>query len=234
MRFHTQPAGAAYQIFTVACNGRMTRLRQRLLSTVAGQLGRPHGILGRLVARALNRGNASAIAAAVDAAEVPRGGAAADIGFGGGIGLRLLLDRVGDDGVVYGFEIADDMLRRTGSRFRRDVDAGRLRLADGSMTALPLDAESVDAVITLNTVYFISDLSGACAELARVLRPGGRAVVGIGDPDVMGSLPFTEYGFTLRPVAEIIAALEDSGLQVEHRRIDEKPMPRHLFIGRRA
>jgi arsenite methyltransferase len=212
----------------------MTRLRQRLFSTVAGQLGRPHGFLGPLAARALNRGNASAIAAAVDAAEVPRGGVAADIGFGGGIGLRLLLDRVGDDGIVYGVEIADDMLRRAASRFRRDVEAGRLRLADGSLTALPLDTESVDAVITLNTVYFVSDLDSACAELVRVLRPGGRTVVGIGDPEVMSNLPFTEYGFTLRPITEIAAALTNSGLRVEHCRIDEKPMPRYLFVGRRT
>jgi 5-enolpyruvylshikimate-3-phosphate synthase len=36
-----------------------------------------------------------------------------------------------------------------------------------------------------------------------------------------------------RPVSEIAAALQNSGLQVEQRRIDEKPMPRYLFIGRR-
>jgi arsenite methyltransferase len=212
----------------------MTQLRQRLMSTVAGQLGRPHGLLSPLVARALNRGNARAIASAVDAAEVPRGGTAADIGFGGGIGLQLLLDRVGEEGVVHGIEVADDMLRRARSRFRRDVRADRLRLAHGSLAALPLDDRSLDAVITLNTVYFISDLDTACAELARVLRPGGRAVVGIGDPETMGRMPFTEYGFRLRPAAEIAAALGNSGLQVEQRRIEEKPMPRYLFVSRRA
>jgi arsenite methyltransferase len=201
----------------------MTYLRERLLSTVAGQLGRPHGILSPFVARALNRGNEKAIAAAVDAAEVERGGVAADIGFGGGVGLQLLLDRVGDDGVVHGIEIADDMLRRAKSKFGRD---GRLRLARGSLTEVPLDDGSVDALITVNTVYFISELDAACAELARVLRPGGRAVIGIGDPDVMARLPFTKHGFTIRPVAEIAAALENSGLQVGQSRIDDKPIPR--------
>ena len=68
---------------------------------------------------------------------------------------------------------------------------------------------------------------------AQVLRSGGRAVIGIGDPDVMARLPFTPHGFTIRPVGEIAAVLENSGLQVEQRRIDEKPMPRYLFIGRR-
>ena len=209
----------------------MTFLRERLLSTVAGQLGRPHGILSPFVARALNRGNEKAIAAAVDAAEVARGGVAADIGFGGGVGLQLLLDRVGDDGVVHGIEIANDMLRRAKSKFGRD---GRLRLARGSLTEVPLDDGSVDALITVNTVYFISELDAACAELARVLRPGGRAVIGIGDPDVMARLPFTKHGFTIRPVAEIAAALENSGLQVGQSRIDDKPIPRYLFVGQRA
>jgi arsenite methyltransferase len=212
----------------------MTQLRQKLLSTVAGQLGRPHGLLGPLVARALNRGNARAIAAAVDAADVPRGGVAADIGFGGGLGLQLILDRVGAGGVVHGIELADDMLNRARSRFSSEVGAGRLKLDHGSLTALPLDDASIDAVITLNTVYFISELDTACAELARVLRPGGRAVVGIGDPDVMRRAPFTPYGFTLRPVAEIVAALEQSGLTVEHRRLDDKPIPRYTIVGRRA
>jgi arsenite methyltransferase len=212
----------------------MTSLRDRLLSMVAGQLGRPHGILSPFVARALNLGNERAIAAAVESADIPRGAVAADIGFGGGVGLQLLLDRVGDDGVVHGIEIADDMLRRARSRFGRDVASGRLRLSSGSLTELPLGDNSVDALITLNTVYFITELDAACAELARVLRPGGRAVIGIGDPDVMARLPFTPHGFTIRPSGEIAAALQNSGLQVEQRRIDEKPMPRYLFIGRRG
>lgn len=211
----------------------MTFLRERLLSTVAGQLGRPHGILSPFVARALNRGNEKAIAAAVEAAAILRGGVAADIGFGGGVGLQLLLDRVGDDGVVHGIEISDDMLGRARSRFSRHVASGRLRLASGSLTALPMDDGSVDGLITVNTVYFIAEIDAACTELTRVLRPGGRAVIGIGDPDVMARLPFTKHGFTIRPPGKIAAALQNSGLQVEQHRIDDKPMPRYLIIGRR-
>ena len=150
----------------------MTFIRERLLSTVAGQLGRPHGILSPLVARALNRGNERAIAAAVESAEIARGAVAADIGFGGGVGVQLLLDRVGDDGRVHGIEISEEMLRRARSRFGRDVQSGRLRLSTGSLTELPLDDGSVDALITVNTVYFIRELDVACAELARVLHPG--------------------------------------------------------------
>jgi arsenite methyltransferase len=211
----------------------MTSFRERLMSIVAGQLGRPHGILSPLVARALNRGNKRLIVAAVDAAQINRGDIVADVGFGGAVGLRLLLDRTGDDGVVHGFEIAEDMLRRAESKFSAELGSGRLILARGSLTDLPLDNGAVDALITVNTVYFISELDAVCAELARVLRPGGRVAIGIGDPEVMAKLPFAAHGFTIRPVGEIVAALQNSGLQVDQQRIDDNPMPRYVLTGTR-
>lgn len=212
----------------------MAGLRARLLSTVAGQLGRPHGPVGRLVAVLLNRGNRASVAAAVEATEVGRGGVAADIGFGGGVGLGLLLQRVGESGVVHGIEIADDMLARARSGYAGEVGSARLRLERGSLTALPLDDGSLDAAITVNTLYFVGDLDAACAELARVLRPGGRGVVGIGDPQAMARMPFTSYGFTLRPVDEVRAALERAGLEVvTERRLADLAIPHTLLITQR-
>jgi arsenite methyltransferase len=206
-------------------------LRQRVLATVAWQLGRPHGLVGRGVAVLLNRGNRQAVAGAVDAAEATAGETVADIGFGGGLGLELFLRRVGPQGTVYGVEIAEDMLTRARARFATQITAGRIRLVNGSLTALPLDERSLDAAISVNTVYFVSDLDAACAELARVLRPGGRAVLGIGDPDAMARLPFTAYGFKLRPITEIIAALKSAGFtDVEQRRLDEVAISHHLLV----
>jgi arsenite methyltransferase len=212
----------------------VTVLRQRLLTAVAGQLGRPHGLVGRGVAIMLNRGNRRSVAAAVEASQAAVGDVAADIGFGGGVGISLLLERVGEGGVVHGVEVADDMLDRARSRFATEAEAGRLRLAHGSLTALPLEDSSLNVAITVNTVYFVDDLHTACAELARVLRPGGRAVVGIGDPDAMARMPFTSYGFTLRPVEDVIAALQNAGLKlVEHQHLSEIAIPHHLLVTRR-
>lgn len=207
-------------------------LRQRVLATVAGQLGRPHGLMGSVVAVVLNRGNRQAVAGAVDAAAASAGKTVADIGFGGGLGLDLFLRRVGSQGVVYGVEVSDDMLTRGRTRFAAQLETDRLRLVNGSLTALPFDDKSLDAAISVNTVYFVSDLDAACAELARVLRPGGRAVLGIGDPEVMARLPFTAYGFTLRPIADIIAGLKNAGFaDVEQHRLDEVAIPHHLLVG---
>ncbi|MFE6922617.1 methyltransferase domain-containing protein [Nocardia sp. NPDC057663] len=212
----------------------MPGVKDRLLTSIADQLGNPHGMLGKGVAFVLNRSNKRAIAAAVDAAAPSSGATVADIGFGGGVGLALLLDRVGPDGVVHGVEPSADMLARARSAFAMPVAADRLILADGTLAALPLPDASLDAAITVNTIYFLDDLPAACAELARVLRPGGTAVIGIGDPEVMAKIPFTPYGFTLRPVADIVAALSGAGLTVEQRTLPNPPVPHHLLIARRG
>jgi len=202
------------------------------MSTVAGQLGNPHGPLGRVVGSVLDRGNRYLIDASIDAAEVASGAAAADIGFGGGVGLSVLLERVGVGGTVHGVELSREMSARARSRFTREIGQGRLRVLEGSLTELPLADGSLDAVITVNTVYFVPELDRACAELARVLRPEGRVVIGIGDPDEMAKMPFTAHGFHLRPVAELTAALERAGLAVDHRVIERQPFSGHLLIGR--
>ncbi|MGX1771835.1 class I SAM-dependent methyltransferase [Nocardia brasiliensis] len=208
----------------------MNGVRARVLSTVAGQLGNPHGLLGRGVAVVLNRANKRAIEAAVAAAAIRPGQTAADLGFGGGAGLSLLLARIGNSGTVHGVEISPDMLTRARSAFAREITTGRLRLSEGSLTALPLADHSLDGAITVNTIYFVADLDAACAELVRVVRPGGRIVIDIGDPDAMAKMPFTPYGFRLRPVAEVIAALEQAGCTVDHQQSATPPIPRHLLI----
>lgn len=198
-------------------------LKEGLLARVAAQLGHPSGILGRIVGRALNRGNKTVVSVAVESAGVERGSTVADIGFGGGVGLGLLLDQVGDAGTVHGVEISTTMLGEARHRFRQQIAAGSLRLYEAPMEHLPLQTDSVDAVVSTNTVYFISALSAAFAELARVLRPGGRLILGVGDPKTMARMPFTKHGFTLRPIDEIVEQLRKAGFStVEDRLVDEK------------
>jgi arsenite methyltransferase len=213
----------------------VVRIPDRLLARLASQLRRPTGMAGLLTARMLNRGNRSAIVGAVAAAEVGEGDTVADIGFGGGIGLELLLRRVGDGGTVHGADVSATMLERARRRFRGPIMAGKLVLHHAGMDSLPLPDACADAVITTNTVYFVDDLARALTELARVLRPSGRLVLGVGDPAAMARMPLTEHGFRLRPIAELVAAVGDAGLEfVEDRRVGDSPGAFHLLVCKRA
>lgn len=108
----------------------MTRLPvpHVLLRTLGSQFGGPSGPLGSLVALFMNKGNEPAIAEAVDALGLTGSEQVADIGFGGGLGLELLLDRTGAGGRVHGVEPSRDMLRRARKAHRKEVADGRLVL----------------------------------------------------------------------------------------------------------
>lgn len=210
-------------------------VRDRFLAGLARQLGRPEGIRGRLVARGLNRRNRGTVTAAVEATELGLGESGADIGFGGGFGLRLLLARARPGGHVHGVDLSDTMLDRARRSYRNDVAAGALTLHAGSITALPLPDSSIDAAISVNTIYFVTDLDRAFAELARVLRPSGRVVVGVVDPTEMAKVPFTAHGFTIRPVDDVAAALVDAGLApVSRLRVGDGDGAYHLLVGRKS
>jgi ubiquinone/menaquinone biosynthesis C-methylase UbiE len=206
-----------------------------MLTTMARQLGRPDGPLGRLVGRLLNRANGTAVTAAVEATGVTRGDVVADVGFGGQLGLRLLLDRVAPTGIVHGIEISQTMLAQARQRFGRELSDGRLELHDATMDRLPLPTGSLDAVVSTNTIYFVAELHVGLTEIARVLRPGGRLVLGIGDPTGMAKRPFTKYGFTLRPISDVVQRVSEAGLSVvDHRRVGTDPEAFHLVIAERS
>lgn len=198
-------------------------LRDAFRAGLARQLSRPEGLRGRVVARGLNRGNGPVIAAAVDATGLRPGQVAADVGFGGGAGLQLLLDRVGSGGRVHGVELSDTMLTAARRRHGDALADGRLTLAKGTLEALPLQDGEVDGLITLNTLYFVDDPAAVFREIARVLAPAGRAVVGIGDPDWMAQDAVVSTPvFRLRPVADLVAGLQAVGLDVHEQKLDDR------------
>jgi arsenite methyltransferase len=63
----------------------------------------------------------------------------------------------------------------------------------------------------------VDDLDAAFAEIARVLAPGGKFVLGVGDPELMGrARMLTDNGFRIRPVPELEAALSTAGPELRH------------------
>ncbi|MGV1008288.1 MAG: class I SAM-dependent methyltransferase [Dermatophilaceae bacterium] len=204
-----------------------------LRRTLARQLGGPSGPLGSLVARMLNKGNRATITAAVGALDVAVSQQVADIGFGGGLGLELLLDETRDGGRVHGVEPSPDMLKRARKAHPEEVAAGRLVLHEAGMESLPIADGALDGWICLNTVYFVKDLPAAFAELRRVLAPAGIGVLGIADPEWMAQQALTKDIFTVRPVTDLVAALTAAGLSVEHRSVPGA-QAFHLLVCRRA
>jgi ubiquinone/menaquinone biosynthesis C-methylase UbiE len=125
-----------------------------------------------------------------------------EIGVGTGYYSLDLAEWIGPDGTLELFdlqqEFLDHVLRGAGERGLTNLVPTR-----GDATALPYEDASVDAVILTAVLGEIPDSVAALREIRRVLKPGGRLVVGelFGDPH-----------FTTRASLQRLGA--DAGLQL--------------------
>lgn len=94
-----------------------------------------------------------------------------DVGSGNGILVKEMLEIVCQSGEVSGIDGSDVMVAMASDIAPR----GQFQQADA--TALPFDDEHFDAVTTSQLLCFIEDVNLALAEMFRVLKPGGRAVI---------------------------------------------------------
>lgn len=132
-----------------------------------------------------------------------------EIGFGGGGLIALLLG----SGVsrVDAVDVSEAAMDGAAKRFAEDVSSGRLRLALGSVEAIPLDDSTVDKAVSVNSLYFWKDLPQAMRELARVVRPGGRLVLCFEPPATLRKWPGHRHGFALYDVVDLVAPAKKAG-----------------------
>ncbi|MFR9750911.1 class I SAM-dependent methyltransferase [Nocardia sp. 004] len=214
---------------------RIGDVKASLMAGFARQLALPTGATGRAVTRLLNVTNRALMDGTAAAIHASPGDAVADIGFGGGHGLRYLLEAVGNNGTVYGIDLSETVIAQARKMFHDPIANDRLKLHHGSMDALPLPDAGLAGVVTANTVYYIDDeaLAASLKEVARVLAPGGRLAIGAADPAYHAALPFRD-GMISRSEQEITKFLEDAGFTVtDHRRVGESERAFHVYVGTR-
>jgi ubiquinone/menaquinone biosynthesis C-methylase UbiE len=112
--------------------------------------------------------------AALRRALAPRPGEAiVDLGCGTGLFSHWLAR----EGLrVTGVDLSEGMLRRASRRLARSPNA---RCLKGDIVATPFPAAAFDAALLQTVLEFVDDPAAALKEAGRIVRPGGRIVVGL-------------------------------------------------------
>jgi len=105
--------------------------------------------------------------------QLPDGATVIDLGSGAGMDCLLAGRRVGSAGRVIGIDMTDAMLDRA-RRGAAEARLAQVRFEKADITALPVQPESVDIVISNGVINLLPDKTGVFSELYRVVRPGGR------------------------------------------------------------
>ena len=114
----------------------------------------------------------------VAVADLNPGETVLDLGSGGGIDVLLSARRVGPTGKAYGLDMTDEMLELA-RKNTEEAGVDNVEFVKGYIEEIPLPDSSVDVIISNCVVNLSTNKQAVFAEMARVLRPGGR--IGITD-----------------------------------------------------
>jgi arsenite methyltransferase len=109
-----------------------------------------------------------------------------DLGSGAGLDVFLAARRVGASGRVIGVDMTPEMLQKARDNAKQ-LGLSQVEFREGRLEALPVEDATVDAVTSNCVINLVPDKAAVFAEIARVLKPGGRVVVS--DIILDGALP---------------------------------------------
>lgn len=119
----------------------------------------------------------------VDLCEIDSGNHVMDFGCGIGRSLKAMLEAVGDSGKVVGLDRMAQPLSEAASQFIHEIEGKRLELVQADVLAAPFPDGQFDAVLCQNVVECVHDRAALIAEAKRLLKPGGRLLLGHHDFD---------------------------------------------------
>ena len=153
-------------------------MKWRLLN----QFGCPEGTWGRFIIRAMNIGHRPLWNWCLAKVRIGENFRLLDVGCGGGKMIRKLLDRHATL-LVDAVDISAEAVAYSRKENRQYLGK-RCRIEQGCAESLPYNDASFELVTTFESVYFWQDVRKGFAEIYRVLKEGGRLVIGLeaGDP----------------------------------------------------
>lgn len=139
-----------------------------------------------------------------------------DVGCGAGGGSVFIAER--RDCSIVGVSNSRSGLDEAARYAAAHNVAGRVRFEFADAVALPFPDASFDAIWSAEAIHNITDMPALCAQLARVLKPGGTIVAGdlfaLGDPASPALAQMKAFGLHVLTAGDWIAHFARHGIRV--------------------
>lgn len=153
--------------------------------------------------------------------KIKAGDTVLDLGSGAGFDCFLASKKVGSSGKVVGVDFSREMIKKAAENARK-YGYSNIEFRFGDIEKLPIDDQSIDVVISNCVINLAPDKKKVFSEIARVLKPDGRAYVS--DIVLLGDLTEEQKGDALLlagcvagalPKEKYIGLAESVGLKVK-------------------
>jgi SAM-dependent methyltransferase len=143
-------------------------------SKIAAQFGKPTGLLGNLAGFIMASRSSNVVRSnwAVSLLNLQPNDRVLEIGFGPGIAIHKMSEIV-KEGLIYGIDHSDIMLKQASKRNKEAISSGRVKLLLNSVSNLPSFEEPLDNILDINTFQFWENPIEDLKNLREHLRSGG-------------------------------------------------------------
>lgn len=174
------------------------------------QFACPVGAIGTLAGHLMAYKNTAMNRFAIEQLSLQPDDQVLEIGFGPGKTLEQIAQRT-QQGFVAGVDTSITMLTQAARRNQSTIKAGRLEVQHGTVSDLPYEYARFNKVLAVNNYQFWPNPELDLTEIQRVMRPGGRLVLGL---RLHSDSPLAlAPGFKDEEIAEIVGLVRWVGFQ---------------------
>ncbi len=145
-------------------------------SKLTGQCRKPTGRLGRFIIWTMNVHHSKGTDWGLQHVSIEKDATILDVGCGGGRTVHKLAG-IATEGRVYGIDYSEESVAASRRANERELEAGRVEIRHGSVSALPFSDNTFDLATAVETHVFWPDLVADMREVLRVLKPGGKLMI---------------------------------------------------------
>jgi len=133
-----------------------------------------------------------------------------EIGFGPGL-LIYDMAQITTAGHINGIDFSETMLNQAVKKNKQFIKNQKVTLQKADCASLPFNDKHFDKICSANTLYFWEQPQINLREIYRVLKPGGKLVIGFRDNLQMDSLNLSKDVFTTYSQNEVMELLSRAG-----------------------
>lgn len=175
------------------------------------QARKPTGLWGRLImSRIFDQGNTVLNDFIRELLTLQEDDHVLEIGFGTGKLINEIA-RQTHRGLVEGIDLSSTMLEMAKERNKEYIAKGRVKVVLGDFDQMEYRDNDFDKICSANTIYFWPDAKYSVRKMERILRPGGKLILGFEDKAQLAKRPLNRNVFSIYDENEVAQLLTGAG-----------------------
>jgi len=175
------------------------------------QAKKPTGIFGRFyMSRVFEKGNAELNALMFETISIEENDHALEIGSGTGTLIKNVADHL-SKGFIEGVDFSKPMVAIAQKKNRKHINKGKVKIHLGDFDEVAFDSNCFDKIFTVNTIYFWKNPDTTISKIYRILKPGGKLVIGFHDKSEMEKMPLNRDVFKYYSTHDLKELLSNHG-----------------------